>query len=212
MIGIKVHAEFKDAFRQLDALSQQLRERVIARALNRAGEAAKTQAKKSISSTYNITSTKVGERIRVSKTFAGGNLTVVVRVVSKFHSKRATNLITFGAEQNVNRRAIARMYKKGTAKWGDVRRAMYAGVKVKIRRDRRPVKNPKWFLLTNSKTGGRFVAVRTGKGRGDIESVVTGDVGQMFNSRPVNAAILARARQAFLKEFSHQLTLVQRTK
>jgi hypothetical protein len=188
MFEFKVKAEFGDINRRLAQLERGLRDQVLARALNRTGDAVRTQAKKSISTTYNITSTKTNERLRVDKTHRQGNLVVVVRVVSK-HGRRATNLITFGA--------------KPIAKRG--------GVQVKIRRDRPPMRGGKWFIITNNRTGGRFVARRTGPHRTkDIKSVTTVDVPSMFNSRAVNAAMVGRARAVFRAEFDRQLALVSR--
>jgi|GEM_PF-5669444 len=180
---VQVQSQFAPLYRRLDQLSERLRGQVVTRALNRTGEAARTVAVREISRTYNITAAKTRERISVSKAFAAGRLAVTVEVRSRF-GKRATNLITFGARQ------LAR-----------------GGVSVKIRRDKPPLRGRAWFIVTNRKTGGTFVARRTGTAKGDIEPVRTVDVGQMFNSRATRQAILARIRAVFPAEFARQFRL-----
>lgn len=177
-----VKVDLKPAERLMAAADRNVRT-ATARALNRAADSAKTQAVRSIAGGYNITQMKVRERIKVRHAFASGNLVAEVAVQSKF-GRRATNLITFGATQISGRR----------------------GVRVRIRRDRPPIVAPRWFILTNRKTGGTFVARRSGSHRTkDIKSVVTIDVGQMFNSRDINAKLRADINAKFRPEFERQL-------
>jgi hypothetical protein len=178
-IALDIRAEFRDVLQELRTIERNLGRTVIARTLNRLGDQVKTKATREISGSYNITARKVRERIQVRKAFREA-LSVTVEVQSKF-GRRATNLITFGARQ----------LKRG-------------GVSVKIRKDRPPLKGAKWFVITNRTTQGTFVARRTGKGRKDIESVMTIDVGQMFNAKRVNEELLKLVRQRFPDEFARQ--------
>lgn len=179
-VVINVKADFRQAIDRLRSIEGRLRDQVIARTLNRLADGTKTEAVRGISRTYNLTATKVRERIKIKKAFAAKTLSVEISVPSRF-GKRALNLISFGARE----------LKRG-------------GVSVKIRRDRAGLKSGQWFILTNTKTGGTFVAKRTGAARGDIDPVRTVDVGQMFNSRDINEAMLARIRRDFGKEFERQ--------
>ena len=180
MFTVSVKADFTPAQRLLLQTDRQVRT-AAARALNRVAEQTKTQASRAISAAYNIAVSKVKERIKIRKAFAAGDLAVEIAVESKF-GRRATNLITFGAKQD----------RRG-------------GVRVKIRRDRPALKGSRWFIITNRRTGGTFVAQRTGKARGDIKSVTTIDVGQMFNARRVNDQLRALIRSKFPAEFQRQL-------
>lgn len=181
-IVIDVRADFSQVRAEMARLERGLRDAVTARALNKIGQQVKTAAKKEISAAYNITQAKVAERITVRKAMRA-NPTVVVAVESKYRRKsRATNLITFGARE----------LKRG-------------GVSVKIRRDAAPLRGDKWFIITNAKTQGRFVAKRTGRARKDIASVMTIDVGQMFNARKVNTELLRVVRERFPTELKRAL-------
>ena len=182
---ISVRPDFTAAQRLLLQTDRNVRT-AAARALNRIGDKVKTRAVRSISASYNITQARVRERIHVRKAWAAGDLAVEVSVRSKW-GRRATNLITFGAKP---------IGKRG-------------GVRVKIRRDRPAVEAPKWFIITNRKTRGTFVARRTGPGRKDIKSVTSIDVGQMFNARKVNEQLRAVVQREFAPEFERHLRYLQ---
>ncbi len=179
-LRIDIRADFGKVQRSLDQLRSDMRSTVIARTLNRLGDSTKTQATREISAAYNLTSGKVRQRIQVRRAFANRSLSVSIEVPSR-NGARATNLITFGAKS----------LKAG-------------GVSVKIRRDRPPLRGKQWFILTNKRTGGTFVAKRVGTKRADIEPVRTVDVGQMFNSKAVNATLLRTIRERFPREFEAQ--------
>lgn len=181
MVSLNVKHDFSDVFKKLHGLQQDVKDKVTARTLNRIGDSVKTQAVREISTEFNITASKVRERIHVRKAFAKTNLSIEIGVQSKF-GRRATNLITFGAKPKAR-----------------------GGVNVKIKRGGRSAAGRKWFIITNSKTGGTFVAKRVGKARADIESVTTIDVGQMFNVKKINAKLLSTVRQKFPEEFNRQL-------
>ena len=183
---IDVRTDFAGTQRQLERLRRDVRDQVIARTLNRVGDAVRTTATRQITGTYNLTAAKTRDRLFVQRAFANARLSVTVGVQSRF-GKRATNVITFGAKE----------LKRG-------------GVSVKIRRDSPPIRGAGWFILTNKRTGGTFVAKRTGSGRADIDPVRTIDVGQMFNSREVNAALLRTVRDRFPREFAQQLRFATR--
>lgn len=181
MVSINIKAEFGPVLKALDGLQSDLKNQVLARTLNRIADSTRTEASREISRVYNIKTNAVKERIQVRRAFAKTNLSVEISVRSKF-GRRATNLITFGAKQ----------LKAG-------------GVSVKIRRDKPPKRGNKWFIITNRKTQGTFVARRVGPARKDIASVSTIDVGPMFNSKAVNAKLLSNIRAKFPAEFEHNL-------
>lgn len=175
---LNIRAEFGDVTRRLETLRDDIGRKAMATTLNRIGDQTKTQAVREIRQTYNITAAKVRERIKVRRAFAAGRLAVEISVEAKY-GRRATNLITFGAKQ----------LKRG-------------GVSVRIRRDKPPTRGRNWFILTNRKTGGTFVAKRS---LGGIEPVSTIDVGQMFNANSIRQALLRNVRDKFPAEFERQV-------
>lgn len=179
-MNINARVYFGDTFRRLNELRDDIKNKAIASTLNRIGDQTKTQAVREISGTYNIKQKDVRDRIKVRRVFASGRLTVEVAVVSKF-GRRATNLITFGAKQ----------LKRG-------------GVSVKIRRDKSPTRGKNWFILTNRKTGGTFVAKRVRPGRGGIVAVTGADVPQMFRNRAIENTLLRLIKERFPSELERQ--------
>jgi hypothetical protein len=181
--GFQVQVDITPAQRTLLLLNRQARQ-AASQTINRLADQTKTEAVRMIAlpqGTYNLAAKKVRERIKVRKAYAEGNLSAEIRVESKF-GRRSTNLITFNAKP---------VPKRG-------------GVRVKITRDKQVI-NPKWFIVTNRKTGGTFVARRTGTARKNIKSVTTIDVGQMFNSKAINLKLRDNINKRFPPEFDRQL-------
>ncbi len=202
MLRINVKADFGPALRQLDALAAAARGPVLARTLNRIADQTKTAAVRAIAREFTLTASKVRERIKVRKAFARTGLAVEVAVPSRY-GKRALNVISFGAKPLYAAAGRAGQAGKLALKATGSRRQ--AGVQVKIKRQGPAQRGRGWFILTNKKTGGRFVAKRVGAGRADIEPVRTVDVGQMFNTRALQAKLLADIRAKFPRELERQL-------
>lgn len=182
MISINVKAEFGSAFKALDNLPENLREKVIARTLNRIGDSTKTEATREISREFNIKASTVRERIVVRRAFAGTRLAVEIAVPSK-SGKRAINVIHFGARQS----------KRGVT------------VKVKRGGSRKPLKAA--FIGNAGRTVFSRINPKTGvkSGRLPIFPVQSIDVPQMFNARRITAKLLANVRTKFPVEFERQL-------
>jgi len=202
MITIKVKAEFGQVDRQLKVLEQVARGKVMARTLNRIADQTKTEAVREIAREYNLTSSKVRERIRVRKAFARTGLAVEIAVPSRF-GKRALNVISFGARSLYAAGGKAGAAGKLALKASGNKRQ--AGVQVKIKRRGAVQRGRGWFIITNKKTGGRFVAKRVGAANADIEPVRTIDVGQMFNANTTQAKLLANIRAKFPRELERQI-------
>ena len=81
MVSINVRAEFGGVLKALDEFPKDLREKVIARTLNRIGDSTKTEATREISREFNIKASKVRERIVVRRAFAGTRLSVEIAVL-----------------------------------------------------------------------------------------------------------------------------------
>jgi len=182
MVSINVRAEFGSVLKALDGLPKDLREKVIARTLNRIGDSTKTEATREISREFNIKASKVRERIVVRRAFAGTRLSVEIAVPSK-SGKRAINVINFGARQS--RRGVT--------------------VKVKRGGSRKPLKAA--FIGNSGRTVFSRINPKTGvkSGRLPIFPVQAIDVPQMFNARRITAKLLANVRTKFPVEFERQL-------
>ncbi len=201
MIRINVKTDFGPALKQLDALAAAARGPVLARTLNRIADQTKTAAVRAIAREFNITASKVRERIKVRKAFARTGLAVEIAVPSRY-GKRALNVISFGARPLYAAAGRAGQAGKLALKATGSRRQ--AGVQVKIKRQGQAQRGRGWFILSNPK-GGTFVAKRVGAGKADIEPVRTIDVGQMFNVKSLRAKLLADIRAKFPRELERQL-------
>jgi hypothetical protein len=181
MLKISVKTDFGPLLRKLDGLQKGLQDRVIARTLNRMADSTKTEATREISREFNITATRVRERILVRRAFAKTRLAVEISVPSK-DRRRALNVISFGARQT--RKGVSFAVKRG-------------GQRVVI---------PTAFIGNKGRTV--FTRERR-KGPGKrlpIFGVTAIDVPQMFNTRRINQKLLANVRAKFPVEFERQLS------
>jgi len=185
-VRIDVRADFSGVLRDLDRLGDAVARPAVAAALNRTAEGVRTTATNHIFKAFNIRRGKVLERFRIRRAFAGGRLAAEVSVPTRF-GRSFLNAISFGAKE----------LKRG-------------GVSVKIRRDSSARKGDSWFVITNRRTGGRFVARRVGQGRLAIRAVDTGDVPAMFLATDLQRKILARIARDFPKEVERRVRLALR--
>jgi len=187
-VVIDVRADFSAVIADLNRLEGTLSRSILASTLNRVAAGVRTEAANDIFKNYNLKRAKILERIRIRNAFANSKLSTEVYVQSN-NRRRATNVISFGATQ----------LKRG-------------GVSVKIRRDAAKLRIKPWFILTSKRTGGTFVARRKGEGRGELGSVVTIDIPQMFTTRELTRKMLARINRTFPAEIERRVRLATRQK
>mgnify|MGYP001598132394 CR=1 FL=1 len=183
MVSINIKAEFGQVLKALDGLRSDVRDKVLARTLNRIGEQTKTQATREISQEFNIKSSTVRERIIVRRAFASTRLAVEISVPTKGGKRGSINVIHFGARQT--KRGVTIKVKRGGS-----RKALKSSF---IGNDGRTV-----FSRIHSKSGVK-------SGRLPIYPVQTIDVPQMFNTKRITAKLLANVRDKFPIEFERQL-------
>jgi hypothetical protein len=156
---------FPDVQRALDGLKQDIALRATASALTKTVAQAKTAMSKEIRAEFVLPASKVNQSLRVSRARAArgsASMEVSLSSISK-PGVRSLNLAHFNAKQ--------------TSK----------GVSFKVRRDGPRKVIPGAFLIN----GGKTVMIRMGKGRLPIKALQTIEVAQMFNTKRINAKVLA---------------------
>lgn len=156
----------------LARLKSNIRDRAIARAINRTAEQARTQMIRGITSEFAIQAKDVREQIKLRKAKDGSFgllLTAELTAFGRRRGRRSRNVMLFGTRQ--------------TAK----------GVTVRIRKatGRR--------LIAGAFIGnkGRTVFKRVGAERLPIKGVETIDVPQMFNTKRINSKVVAIPQDKF---------------
>lgn len=174
---ISIQTNFPDVQRRLDLVRRDIGEKAVARALNRTVERARTAMSKQIRSEFNVDARYVRERLAIKRaSFKGGAFSLSATLEASGRG-RAANVIRFAARKSDT------------------------GVTVKILK-RGPRKNIRGAYIGNK---GRTVFARVGKDRLPIKSVQTVDVPQMFNTRRVNAAVIAAINARFPAIFQREL-------
>lgn len=199
---IAVQADFAPAMRYLNKLPFDLQDKAVARALNDLGSQAKTKARSQIVSEYNLTRADVDRFLFFNRaSWKHGQLTVVVGAASP--RGRALQMIRFvqgSATKGQRLRALSRAGIKGKKDKAAALDRIF--VRVKRKGGLKLLGKPGWaqslpFVMTNRKTGGTFVAARASEARGDVRSVMTIGVPQMFSTKRSEAVLLALIREKF---------------
>lgn len=170
MISLSVKTDFTAVELMLKSYSSQIRDKVLAPALNKVGAKAKTEMSRQIRKEYALGTADV-DPLLVLKRANAAHLTVELRAT---HKRKSFNVIRFLPVTLRNIQAQAR---------GKQLRFM-------IRRGRR-------VQITGAFVGaqGRTVFMRVGRERLPIKAVQTIDVAQMFNARKVNDVVVRKIRQ-----------------
>lgn len=191
MIEFSIKADFKGVQRKLDQLSTNLQARVVPAALNKVAAKAKTEMTRQITGEFNIRADDVRSRLRVTR--AARRLSQWYATLDPFASARrgrSLNLIRF-VEKSVTLAEVRRRQKAGTANQ----------LRFQIK------KNGGKQQITGAFIGnkGRTVFVRLGKERLPIKALSTIDVPQMFNTRRVALAVVARIEREMAVEFDRAI-------
>ncbi|MEO8153580.1 MAG: phage tail protein [Rhizobacter sp.] len=162
---LSIKTNFLTVQKALDRLSDDIALRASVSATNKTVAQAKTAMSKAIRAEFNLSAAKVAEKLFITKaTFKGGRFQVEASLLSESKAgRRSVNVINFQANQTAG------------------------GVSIKVKRGggRKVVKGA---FIGNK---GRTVFIREGTARLPIRPVQVIDVPQMFNTRKVNAAVIA---------------------
>lgn len=172
-----------------------VRERAMASALNKVVAQAKTAMGREITREFAVPVAYARDRLHVTKATAnGGSVNFEATLVGGDGKRRSANIIAFVEKKTTLAQARKRA-KSGTLEQLHVR--------VKRGGQFKPLKGA---FIGNK---GRTVFEREGKGRLPIKPVQTIDVGQMFNTKRINAAVLQMIRTKLPEIFAHEAKYFQ---
>lgn len=176
---MSINTTFPQVMSQLSGLKGQLADKVLARAVNRTIDLAKTAMNREIRSTFNVKAAYVRDRLYVRKaTHKAGRVAIEAELTAsgRYRGRRSANVIAFGARQVG--KGVSVLIKRGSKR--KVIRGAFIGNK------------------------GRTVFHRVGRARLPIKPVQTIDIPQMFNTRKVNAAVVRVIHQRFPEVFRRE--------
>lgn len=179
---IDIRHNFEQVKRDLKRLQSDIRERAIARALNRTAEQARTQMVRGITQEFAVKAGEVREQVRLRKAREGSfglQLTADIEAFGRRRGRRSRNVILFSA--------------RATGKLKGKRKGQPGGVTVRIKRGQGRKLIPGAFIGNK----GRTVFKRVGPERLPIKAVETIDVPQMFNTRRINSRVVKHIEQTF---------------
>lgn len=185
---LSIETNFQQVQQALATLQKDIAAKATARALNRAIEQARTQMSREIRSEFVVDARFVRERLRIKRaTFFGGTLGLVVTLGAE-SKPRSANVIRFGARQN--RQGVSvKISRKGGRQ---TIRNVFIGNKGRTVFERVP----------GTKMNSRPKANKHGE---QIRPVQTINVPQMFNTRRINAAVVAALQARFPAIFEREL-------
>lgn len=183
MIRLDIRSDLRAVQQQLDRLQSGLRDRVISAAINKTADKARAEMNRQITSEFAIKASDVRSQTRVQRASAK-NLQVfaTLQAFGKRRGKRSRNVALFRARQT----------KKGVT------------VQIKKSGGRKIIEHA-W--IGNQ---GRTVFMRDGKQRLPIKPVETIDVPQMFNTKRINAAVIAKINKDFPVELARAFKALER--
>lgn len=175
---LSVSTNFPQIQRQLDAMRQDVANKAVSSALNKVAAQAKTAMSREIRGEFNISTLTVNQSLRVRRASAGRGRFQLEAELSSISQpgKRSLNLAHFAPRQTRQ------------------------GVSVKIRR-RGPRTLIRGAFMIN---GGATVMIRSGARRLPIEARQTINVGQMFNTRRINAKVVQLIEARFPAIFANE--------
>lgn len=199
MVALTIKSDFKNVQASLAKLSRDIEGRVISAALNKVAAKAKTEMTRAITSEFNLKAAEVSSRLRIVR--ANRNVKNWRVILDPFASGRGfarkgttMNLIRF-VEKSVTLAEGRRRAKKGTKNQ----------LHFQIKKTGGRVMLRDVFIATSKKTGGTAVFQRLGKERTPIQAKQTIDVPQMFNTKRINARVMARIKQEIPIEFNRAI-------
>lgn len=186
-MDLRLTSDFPDLARKLNQMREDVGRKALASALNKAVNQARVQMQRGIVREFNVSTSYVRERLKVRKAFAAGRLALSAELKGG-GKRRSANIIAF-VEKMVSLAQAAKRRKDNTLRV----------LRVKVRRG--AVKPLRGAFIGNQ---GRTVFKRTGKEQLPIEPVRTIDVAQMFNTRRINAAVIAHIKRTLPQIFERE--------
>lgn len=175
-----------------------------ASALNKVAEQAKVMMTREIVKEFAVSHSYVRERLKVRRAAAHAKRFLMEATLTVADNKRAANLIRFAEKSITLGQARKRMAagEGGTQTLrggGQVTKALELRFKIKRLGDKKLIKGA---FIGNK---GRTVFIREGSGRFPIKALQTIDVPQMFNTKRINAKVVAFMREKLPAVLEHEL-------
>lgn len=190
MVTLSIKADFKGVQQALARLEAGVRRQAMASAINKTIDLARTQMVREITSEFNVKAAYVRERLRVRRAAAKGALAIEGALIGgKGGAGRSANIMAFLEKVTT----LAEGRKR--AKAGTLNQLF---VKVKKAGPKKPLKGA---FIGNK---GRTVFERVGKERLPIKPVQVIDVAQMFNTKRINAKVVAVVKARFSDVFARE--------
>ena len=187
---LTITTNFPEVQRALEQLHKDVAAKATASALNKTVAQAKTAMSKEIRADFNLSAAKVNEALRINKASAkGGRFSLEASLESPRKRGRSLNLINF-LEKSVTLAQGRKRGKDGT------RNQLFVQIK------RSGGKKPLGSAFIGNK--GRTIFVRTGKSRLPIKALQTIDVASMFNTKRINAKVIAMINTKFPAIFENE--------
>ena len=185
-----IKTNFPEVQRMLTEMHKDVANKALASALNKTVAQAKTAMSREIRAEFNMPASKVGAALKVNNARAsGGALRLEASLESPRQRGRSLNLINF-MERSVSMAQARKRGKAGTLNQLFVQIKKSGGKKA----------------LGSAFIGnkGRTIFIRTGKARLPIKALQTIDVAGMFNTKRVNAKVLAMIEAKFPELFVNE--------
>ena len=201
---LSIEHNFPDVSKQLARLQEGVAKKAMASALNKTIAQARTSMSREIREEFNLNTQEVNSSLVVRRASAGRTAyTLEATLEPKSSRGRSLNLIRF-VEKSVS---FAQARKRIKAGEGGTYKLRGGGVvqktlqlRFKIKKKGAPVLVKGAFIAND----GRTVFIREGKGRLPIRAVQTIDVAQMFNTKRINAKVVAMIKSKFGEIFANE--------
>lgn len=201
-MALEVSYDTKAVQAMLARLPAELRDNAARQAANKTADKAKTEMKRQIAAVYNLKSADVGGalNVRAASAKANGTMSASLYPTTLSGSKkgRAMNVVHFLESKTT----LGEAKKRGKA--GTLSQLFFKFKKVGGKKTISAQGNKSAPFLGNK---GRTVFRRTSRARLPIEPVQVIDVPQMFNTRALNKAVLAKAADDLVVETDRAVNL-----
>lgn len=201
---LTIKADFKDVNRRLKELQKDVAEKATAMALNKTGAKAQTEMVRAITSEFNIKASEVRNKLRLIRAKRSGVYMQVELNPFASGKGRSMNLIRF-MESKVSMAEARRRKKSGTQNV----------LRFKIKKQGGAIAIPGAFIGNDGRTVFKRDQSKYMKGRVNksghskhaqaIEGLQTVGVPQMFNTKRINARVIARIRKELPIEFDRAI-------
>lgn len=172
---LSISTNFAQVQRQLDQLQKDVANKALASALNKTVAQAKTAMSKEIRAEFNMDAATVSQSLRIDRARASGARLSLSASLSSVSKKGGRSL------------NLARFIGAGALKSFGSRKNRSRSPSFKVKRGGPRMSIPGSFLINNGKT----LMIREGKARLPIKALQTIDVPGMFNTRRINAKVIA---------------------